>query len=387
MLPMKKIKRFAKGLYCSIVHMFILLRMGLHKSKKIELVENEIRSEILKVYSAKQLWQDMSIFTKANECKYDLSLIVPVYNSEKYLERCIKSMVNQKTKYKYEMVFINDGSTDRSEEILNKYRLMDNVKLLNQKNAGISGARNKGLSIAEGKYIGFIDNDDYVSHEYVEKLLSRAYLKDADMVKCGHFRFNKNGIFAEKNYGEASVSGFIGEKINLYSGLIWEGISKREMWDKVRFPVGFWYEDVITKIVLMRMCTKFECVGEALYYYYMHENNASKKVWNSENIKSLDQYFIIEELLKYSRKLGLLIDESVYKILLVELGEFLYKRTQGLSAELKKAIFSLASILVAEVKEEVGDIKLTYIDKKLEQAFCNGDFHLWMLASHYNSVK
>jgi glycosyltransferase involved in cell wall biosynthesis len=189
----------------------------------------------------------MSIFTKANECKYDLSLVVPVYNSEKYLERCIKSIVNQKTKFKYEIIFINDGSTDGSEEILNKYRLMDNIKLLNQKNTGISGARNKGLTIAEGKYIGFIDNDDYVSHEYVEKLLSRAYLKDADMVKCGHFRFNKNGIFAEKTYEEASVCGYIGEKINLYSGLIWEGISKREMWNKFDFQWVFGMKTLLQK--------------------------------------------------------------------------------------------------------------------------------------------
>jgi len=387
MFARKKIKQFAKELYKSFVHLFILMRMCLHKSKKIKFSENEIRSEILKVYSPKQLWQDMSVFSKADECKYDLSLIVPVYNSEKYLERCIKSMVNQKTKFKYEIIFINDGSTDGSEEILKKYRQMDNIKIINQKNTGISGARNKGLSIAEGKYIGFIDNEDYVSEEYIEKLLNRAYLKDADMIKCGHFRVNKKGIFAVKTYEEASVCGFIGEKINLYSGLIWEGITKREMWDKVRFPAGFWYEDVITKIILMRICTKFECLGEALYYYYLHENNASKKIWTSENIKSLDQYFIIEELLKYSRKLGLPLDGSIYKLLLIELGEFLYTRTQGLSADLKKAIFLLASIRIAEVKKEVGNIKLTYVDQKLEQAFCNGDFHLWKLASHYNSVK
>ena len=387
MLPLKIIKQFAKRLYNSFVHLFIIMRIILHKSKKTEFVENEIRSEILKVYSPKPLWQDISVFSRADECKYDLSLVVPVYNSEKYLERCIKSIVNQKTKFKYEIIFINDGSTDGSEEILNKYRLMDNIKLLNQKNTGISGARNKGLTIAEGKYIGFIDNDDYVSIDYVEKLLSRAYLKDADMVKCGHFRLNEKGIFAEKTYEEASVCGYIGEKINLYSGLIWEGISKREMWNKVRFPMGFWYEDIITKIILMRMCTRFECVGEALYYYFLHENNASRKVWNSKNIKSLDQYFILEELLKYSRKLGLPLDKSTYKLLLIELGEFLYTRTQGLSTELKKSVFLLASTLVAKVKKEVGDIKLTYVDQKLEQAFCNGDFHLWKLASHFNSVK
>jgi hypothetical protein len=58
--------------------------------------------------------------------------------------------------------------------------------------------------------------------------------------------------------------------------------------------MGFWYEDIITKIILMEMCTRFECVGEALYYYFLHENNASRKVWNSKNIKSLDQYFILE---------------------------------------------------------------------------------------------
>lgn len=95
-----------------------------------------------------------------------ISVIIPVYNCEKYLNKCVDSVLNQ-TYTNYEIILIDDGSTDRSSEICDKYeKVSKKVKVLHQKNSGVSQARNNGVDIAEGKYICFLDSDDYIEKEY-----------------------------------------------------------------------------------------------------------------------------------------------------------------------------------------------------------------------------
>lgn len=382
-----KVKRWLKKAFKALIRFLIFFRIFMHKSIKTPFNENEIRKKILKSYEQRPLWKDGGFSPLLPTNKFDLSFIIPVYNSELYLERCIQSLVNQKCSYRYEIIFVNDGSSDNSGKILSKYANYENVKIVYQENSGISAARNKGLSLSEGEYIGFIDNDDYVSEYYAEKLLSRAYKKNADIVKCGHYRFNKYGIYAENTLNDESVSGYMADKINRFNGLIWEGITKKHIWNKVRFPDGFWYEDIITRIIVMRLCRQFEYINETLYYYNIHDKNGSKILWKTGDIKSLDQFFLIENLLNYSSSLGLKEEDGVYKLLLSELGEFLFVRTKGLSQDLREAVFKLACGLISEKGKTIGNVKLTYIEKKMEKAFLNADFNLWKLTSLHNSIR
>ena len=118
----------------------------------------------------------------------DMSIIVPVYNSEKYLRKCLLSLLNQETKYKYEIVCVNDGSIDSSLDIINelKAQYSELISVFSQRNGGIAAARNKGIELAKGEYIGFVDNDDFVSSDYVEKVISMMKMYDADMIQTGH---------------------------------------------------------------------------------------------------------------------------------------------------------------------------------------------------------
>ncbi len=137
------------------------------------------------------LFNKSDIVNKEIDLKLDLSIIVPVYNSEKYLSTCLDSIVNQKTKFNYEVVCINDGSKDNSINILEDYQKKYNfIKIISQENGGISSARNTGINNASGKYFGFIDNDDKISENYVESLMNRAYEKNADIVKCNFINFD-----------------------------------------------------------------------------------------------------------------------------------------------------------------------------------------------------
>ena len=114
-----------------------------------------------------------------------ISIIIPVYNSEQFLEKCLNSIINQTFK-DIEIICIDDGSTDKSLKILNNFADKDNrITIINQKNSGPSAARNKGLEIAKGEYVGFVDSDDWIDLNFYEKLYNNAKKYDADIAVCG----------------------------------------------------------------------------------------------------------------------------------------------------------------------------------------------------------
>ena len=119
-----------------------------------------------------------------------VSVIVPVYNQEKRLHRCMDSLVNQ-TLDSIELIVINDGSTDKSLKVLNEYKekYPKKIKLITRENKGISITRNEGLSIAKGKYVGFVDSDDYVELDMYEKLYNKVEQEKCDIVICNYKMF------------------------------------------------------------------------------------------------------------------------------------------------------------------------------------------------------
>lgn len=159
-----------------------------------------------------------------------ISIIVPVYNVEEYLKKCIESLVNQSIVEK-EIIFVNDGSTDNSYSILEMYKKMyPEIIILNKENGGLSSARNAGIEIAKGDYIGFVDSDDYVDEKMFELMVNHSEEKNADMVICKHKWVFTNGEIV-------GSGGFKEEKIlNSYQGLK-EFLIKEDFgnyaWDKV----------------------------------------------------------------------------------------------------------------------------------------------------------
>ena len=120
-----------------------------------------------------------------------VSIIVPVYNVEKYLKRCLESLVNQTLK-DIEIICVNDGSTDGSLAILNEYvRNDDRIVVINQENSGQSVARNRGIDVAKGEYIGFVDSDDWVCEDYFERLHNSAIQNNAEIAVGGIIRLHK----------------------------------------------------------------------------------------------------------------------------------------------------------------------------------------------------
>lgn len=179
----------------------------------------------------------------------DVSVIIPVYNSERYLPECIESLIRQ-TLQACEFIFINDGSTDRSLEILEKYQQCDErIKIYNQENQGVSAARNYGIQLAKGKYIGFVDSDDMIEADYFNTLYQTAKSNDCDLVfcdwKCNEENNKSDSLFSfkvnevlDKYYIEEFIYPYFLQYDNMNS--IWNKLYLKKIIDehKIKFPQG-----------------------------------------------------------------------------------------------------------------------------------------------------
>lgn len=359
-----------------IIDFLIKLLLPFVRSLKVNISVEEAEKGIGEVYGPKTLVDGKLDHLEVNE-EMDLSIIVPVYNAEKLLKNCIDSIVSQKTKYNFEVIVINDGSTDSSLEILREY---EKIKIVDKSNEGVAIARNIGLDQMKGKYVAFIDSDDEISENFVEKLLDRAYEKGADIVKCNFVEYavDKKCVMKYERHEEVSITGKLGERITEFKGFVWGGIFKRELWQNVRFLPQYWYEDMIIRLILFRRCRQFEYINEDLYCYHNHSSNISKKISRTENVRCLDHLFLVKELLKMSDDLGLEKDVALYKVLLQELGTILWLRTRDLKEESRKYAFVLACEIMEKYRMEC---TLQGSEKYFQKSFEEMDFVLWKLVS------
>lgn len=226
-----------------------------------------------------------------------VSVIVPVYNIEDYIERCIKSLLRQTYK-NIEVLLINDGSTDNSEEYCKKY--VDNKKifLYSKHNGGLSDARNYGLKFAKGRYVIFVDGDDYVDPLYISELYSAVTMYHAQVAMCSYKEVDEQGnIINIVNINEESDAKVItGKKIlhNFYKSggvvdqVVWNKIYDISLFSKIKFASGKFYEDgyIIAPLYWDVSCVSL--VRKALYNYVQRDNSimhteiSHKKIEDSE---------------------------------------------------------------------------------------------------------
>lgn len=277
-----------------------------------------------------------------------ISLIVPVYNAEKYLERLLESVLSQTYKGKFELVLINDGSSDNSQGIIDEYvnRYPNIIRAVKQSNKGISSARNRGIQVSKGKYIGFIDNDDYILPTYLERLSDKITESDFDIIQTGIREENNDGsLISETNKVDASYDKITVASWSNLSGFVWDGVYKRSLFNMATFPDGFWYEDMLSVLLLFQIAKKVAVISDELYVKINHHNNASKVVWNRAKLKSIDQLWLAQQLVDYGIKdLGLCADEILLHSLLYEYGPQLFSRTYGLDYKTRNVIFKCAAI-------------------------------------------
>lgn len=219
-------------------------------------------------------------------CK--VSCIVPVYNVEKYLEKCLDSLVNQ-TMQDIEILVINDGSTDSSQDIIDKYinKFPQKLKCITKENGGQGSARNLGLDIAKGEYISFVDSDDWIKNDCFEKMYSVAKQNDSDIVICNMVDNFENGdivVYDCIHY----------ENPALKTMSACNKIFKRDLIADNRFPEKIWYEDfAFTTPLILKAKTITPTEGD---FYQCHVRNVST-MNNHNSVKNLDIITAYEEVI------------------------------------------------------------------------------------------
>lgn len=199
----------------------------------------------------------------------EISVIIPVYNVEKYLRQCIDSVLNQTLKEKIEIILVNDGSTDCSEQIMDEYKRTyhEIIRVISQKNKGLSATRNAALSIAQGKFLVFVDSDDYIGENHLANLYNKAIETEADMVICDYTRVTAEGEFYKRFFANHVEKG-----MRIPSYISCNRIVKRELFEKyqIRYREGIICEDIPVMLKLEALAKHVEIIPAAEYYYRMN---------------------------------------------------------------------------------------------------------------------
>lgn len=197
-----------------------------------------------------------------------ISVIVPIYNSEKYIRRCIESIINQTYK-ELEIILINDGSTDNSLDIISEYKKNDSrIVVINQKNSGVAFSRNKGLNVSKGEYLMFMDNDDYIDLDYIEKMYD--LIGNNDIVVSGYKRVTDNKILQKKVIKNMHFG--IYENVAPWGKLISKKFLVKNKISFFDYPIG---EDVIFNLNLYSVTTKIVISTSTGYNWYFNNNSVS----------------------------------------------------------------------------------------------------------------
>lgn len=279
-----------------------------------------------------------------------VSIIVPVYNVEKYIEKCLTSLVNQ-TLEDIEIIVVNDGSKDNSKKIIEEFiqRYQKKIVYLEKENGGLSDARNYGIPYAKGEYIAFLDSDDYVEKDTYKRMYELAKKEKSDMVECDFYweypsktKIDTGEIYHNKK-----------EMLEKVRVVAWNKLIKREILEKskIEFPKGYRYEDVEFTYKLIPYLEKVSFLKEPCIHYIQRENSIS----NLQNARTKEIFDVLEHVINYYK------DKNIYDEYEQQL-EYIYAR------------YLLCSSLLRIVKIKDKETRNNLLDvtwKKLNAKFPN----------------
>ena len=235
----------------------------------------------------------MKFLSFSGDYKMDdkISVIIPVYNLENVIGKCIESVLNQ-TYDNIEIIIIDDGSCDNSPEIIARYeREHNNIKVIKQKNRGVTAARLAGVKEATGDYIGFVDGDDYIDADMYELLMSNMRQYHADISHCGYeMEFNDGRIRAFYNTGDVIIQDNTKGLIDLISGIqvepgLWNKLYKKDLFENLRQEESIKInEDLLMNYYLFKKAQSSVFCDICKYHYIIRENSASRQNLNRNKI-------------------------------------------------------------------------------------------------------
>ena len=251
-----------------------------------------------------------------------ISVIIPAYNIEKYIGRCLDSLLKQTYK-NLEIIVVDDGSTDDTAKIIDEYTYSyDNIKVIHKANSGVSATRNTGIDIAKGDYIGFVDGDDTVDDDMFETLIQNAINYNADISHCGYkmvfpsrtdYYYNTGDIVIQDN--QEGLKDLL--KADRVEPGLWNKIYKSSLFEDIRLNENIKYnEDLLANFYLFKKAKKSVFYDKCLYNYMIRKGSAATKQVSKNKI--VDPVLVLEEI-KNSLEKGTDLYEIAYKRYLASL--------------------------------------------------------------------
>lgn len=226
-----------------------------------------------------------------------VSIIVPIYNVEKYLKRCIDSLIEQ-TLDDIQIILVNDGSTDNSGKIAKEYAIkhQDKIIYLEKENGGLSDARNYGLPYATGEYIAFLDSDDYIDKEAYKAMYDKVKQENADYIECDFIWEYPNKLKEDKRVDYTNKK----EMLAFVRVVAWNKLIKREIIEenKFKFPKGLRYEDVEFTYKLIPHLNKVSYIDKCFIHYTQRENSIA----NVQNARTAEIFTILDDVISYYKE-------------------------------------------------------------------------------------
>lgn len=290
-----------------------------------------------------------------------VSIIVPVYNVENYLAKCLESLINQ-TYQNIEILVVNDGSSDSSEQIIQHYahKYPEKIRAFIKENGGLSDARNFGIDRAAGDYLGFVDSDDYVTPTMFEEMVNLAEKHQSKIVICNIQKVDQHGNITQKLTQIPNMPGKIdlGNNFSVFSDLSYfacNKLFKKELFNEKRFKKGVHFEDIQLIPQLLLDCD-IVAQTQNFHYQYLERTDSITKTHTEKGldilkaIQDVEEYF---EMSRYSEKRKELknfqIFEGVYSFLaylaFVKDNDIFYKMSENLDTFMKDRHIKLKDIL------------------------------------------
>lgn len=300
----------------------------------------------------------------------EISIIVPVYKVEKYLNECIDSILAQ-TFTDFELILVDDGSPDNCPALCDAAAEKDSrVRVIHQQNKGLSGARNAGIDVARGNWLGFVDSDDMIDPTFCEKMLHAAVQAGAEMAVCNILRMKENK--ALDSYQEHCLKDEVLSREEIVHRIqlspfymVMTRLCRREVFEKIRFPEGKNYEDAFTAPEILERVNKAACVAEPLYQYRLRSGSIMHAAVTLKNLEEVHaNYVLFQYTMKYRKYDEACLQYTVTKRIFRKLKRKLSQE------EHKSEQMQQAAACVAKAKDELKRAGGFTLRNRLETALC-----------------
>ncbi|WHZ55737.1 glycosyltransferase family 2 protein [Metabacillus hrfriensis] len=301
-----------------------------------------------------------------------VSVVVPVYNCENYISNCLESILNQ-TYTNIEIIIINDGSSDKSEEIISEYKEKDNrIIYVYQENNGPSEARNKGILTSTGKYLVFIDSDDTVDKRYIELLLKEMISSEADLVCCGYRDESKYMVRNHTDFDfniSVNLHSFMEMVCKGTGGVLWGKIFKKEIIVENNLKMDkniFMSEDLVFVLQYVAYCKIFAAIKEYLYNYNrLNQESISSKI----SINYIENHIIVCEYIEGIFRSVNFNEQKTNQIIVKRIQEFVLSLIEQQTFNLKNIEINKASNNIKKL------LSIPYVEKYKSEFKSNSAYY------------